>query len=112
MDKSEAKRENEERKLMEENPKMLEIILSKERTIEAKLRTSISLIQTSIALFALGFAVLKVFEEIEFRIVAAGVLIIAIFTILIAMQKHMKYKKEEKKIENHRAHLYKVISCK
>jgi len=100
----------EEKAIMQKNPELLQIILSKERTIESKLRTSNGLIQTSIALIALGLGAIKVFaDEFIYQLFGYLCLTIALVLVLFALKRYAHYNYESKKIQSHRADLKRVI---
>lgn len=104
------KRIQEEKAIMQKNPEMLQVILSKERTIESKLRTSNGLIQTAIALIALGLGVIKVFaDEFIYQLFGFICLIIALCMVFFALRRYAHYNYESKRIQSHRADLKRII---
>ncbi len=108
----EKKRLLEEKTLMSKNPRMLEIILSKERTIESKLRTSISIAQTAIGLAALGFAVVKFFEAGAIHYMGYAILLLSFALSVYGVKRYSHYKKEIKRLECHHASLEMVVDDK
>ncbi len=110
MDKDFSKRELEEKKLMEKDPELMNVLLAKERTIESKLRTTLSVINTSTAIGVFGFALIKFFEGNESATSLGWVLLfIALIIALYGAKRFLHYHFESKSIKNHRADLAELI---
>lgn len=94
------------------NPKITEVLLSKERTLLAKKRTTINQMNTCIALAALGFALLKAFENsglyLPMAIIGVILLIISAAFAVYSIKGFKKYSKKLKRIKKGRGSLDKL----
>lgn len=110
MQKELTQRQMEERKLMEKDPQLLNVLLSKERTIESKLRTTLSVINTAAAIGAFGFGLIKVFEGNELATdLGFFLLICSLLIALYGVKRFLHYHLESRSIKNHRADLAELI---
>jgi len=110
MDKELTVKQTEERKLMQKDPHLMNVLLAKERTIEAKLRTTLSVINTAAAIGAFGFALIKFFEGNELAVNLGIVLLFCAFLIaLYGIKRFLHYHFESNSIKKHRADLAELI---
>ncbi|MFH1664174.1 MAG: DUF202 domain-containing protein [archaeon] len=104
-----SQRQLEERKLMQKDPNLLNVLLAKERTIESKLRTTLAVVNTAVAIAAFGFALIEFFKnEIAF---ITGVVLVGISAAiaLYGLKRFIYYHKESNAIAKHRASLAELV---
>ena len=105
-----TQRQAEERKLMEKDPNLMNVLLAKERTIESKLRTTLSVINTAAAVGAFGFALIKFFEGNQMAIDLGFFLLVCSFLIAAyGIKRFLHYHLESNSIKKHRADLAELI---
>jgi len=105
-----TQRQAEERKLMQKNPHLLDVLLAKERTIESKLRTTLAVINTSATVGAFGFALIKFFEGNELATDLGWFLLFcALIIALYGVKRFIHYRYESDSIKKHRADLADLV---
>jgi uncharacterized membrane protein YidH (DUF202 family) len=110
MDSNFEKREMEEKKLLQKNPQLMNVLLAKERTIESKLRTTLAVINTATAIGVLGFALIKFFAENYLAAHFGMFLLFCAFVIaLYGIKRFLHYRQESNLIKKHRADLAQLI---
>ncbi len=110
MNENFSQREMEEKKLMQKDPDLMNVLLAKERTIEAKLRTTLSVINTGAAIAALGFALIKFFAENQGAFITGMFLLFCALAIAAyGIRRFVHYAQESRMIKRHRADLAQLI---
>jgi len=105
-----SKREEEEKKLMQKDPKLMNVLLAKERTIESKLRTTLSVINTSAAIGIFGLGLIKFFEGNQTAyFIAVFLLLCSLVIALYGIKRFLHYQQESALIKRHRADLAELI---
>lgn len=103
--------ESAEIHLAQNDPKKLELIFAKERTILAKQRNFLAHINTGLGSIALGFGIVRFFEDSQRAVLVwVGVVFIATgFGIIVyGVKKVISSNAGLRAIKSHRGHLYKV----
>jgi len=105
------KRQGEEleEKLMHDNPAVIEVLLSKERTLLSRERTAIALGQLALSVAAFGFIVIRFFTEGPnyewFMAVGVGAVILAGYLTFHAWREYKHFKVELENLHRKRGHL-------
>lgn len=98
-----------EEKLMHDNPGIIEVLLSKERTLLSRERTAIALGQLALSVAVFGFIVLRFFtggpSEEWFIFVGAGAVVLAGYLTFHAWRDYGHFKKELENLHRKRGHL-------
>lgn len=103
--------ESAEVHLVQNDPKKLDLILAKERTILAKQRNFLAHINTGLGSMALGFGIVRFFEDSQRAVLVwIGVAFIAAGFVIIAygIKKVVSSNAGLRAIKHHRGHLYKT----
>ena len=97
--------------LSRSNPKKLEVILAKERTILAKQRNFLAHINTGLGSIALGFGILRFFENSQRSSLIWHGVVFIILGCIVALYGTIKVYRSNlglQKIKQHRGHLYEL----
>jgi uncharacterized membrane protein YidH (DUF202 family) len=105
------KREEIEEEIMHENPTLIEVALSKERTILSRERTAIALAQLALGVAALGFIVVRFFTGVEYQwfpIIGAALVIVSAYMFYHSLKNYRHLEKKLRHLHDARGHLDRV----
>jgi|GEM_PF-1847873 len=105
------KRELEEIKLIKKNPKLLDTLLSKERTLLSRQRTVISIAQLALGIAALGLVIIRFFVDVEhfwFIALGWGMVIVAAYLFYHSFIEYRHFQKKLAHLHMGRGHLDKL----
>jgi len=106
------KREQLEESLMQKNPQIIEILLSKERTLLSRERTAIALGQLALGVAGVGFLIIRFFGNDAgfewFQYVGVGSVILAAYLTYHAWHDYKHFKIELEHLHRKRGHLDRV----
>ncbi len=101
-------REYLEEKIMRRNPKAIEILLSKERTLLSKERTAIALAQLALGIAAFGFLVIRFFSDANyewFLLIGIGFVAVSMWLFYHALRDYRHYRWQLSHLHEKRGHL-------
>lgn len=104
-------REEIEERIMHDNPKLMEVALSKERTILSRERTAIALAQLALGIAALGFVVVRFFTGVDYQwYLALGVafVIVSAYLFYHSFKDYRHLQKKLRHLHDSRGHLDRV----
>jgi len=107
-DKKMIGREELEEKIMHKNPKALNVLLAKERTLLARERTAIALSQLALGIAAFGFLVIRFFTDPGFEWffgIGIAFVIISAWLFFHAFKEYSYFKKKLAHLHSKRGHL-------
>jgi uncharacterized membrane protein YidH (DUF202 family) len=109
-DKKELEKRDElEKEYMEKNPKVLDVVLAKERTLLSRERTAISLGQLALGVAVFGFAVIRFFAgdagQEWFFAVGAGAILLSGYLTFHAWHEYKHFQMELDHLHSKRGHL-------
>jgi len=105
-------REKVEEKIMKEEPEIIEILLSKERTLLSHERTMIAIAQLALAITALGFLIVRFFATDPgyewFLLIGTGLIIVSAWLFYHSFKDYRHYQRKLAHLHEKRGHLDRV----
>ncbi len=105
-------REKVEEKIMREEPEIIEILLSKERTLLSHERTMIAIAQLALAITALGFLIVRFFADDPgyewFLAIGIGFVLVSAWLFYHSFKDYRHYQRKLTHLHEKRGHLDRV----
>ncbi|MBN2517997.1 MAG: DUF202 domain-containing protein [Candidatus Altiarchaeota archaeon] len=109
-------RERLEERIMADDPKLMEILLSKERTILSRERTAIAIAQLALAITALGFVIVRFFSDAIgygwFLPIGMGMILVSGYLFYHSIKYYKHLQKKLNHLHDSRGHLDRLYSKK